>query len=666
MMKPYAGENDVVPFWISEYGWPTQKLGTRGVSEELQAAYLVRENIMALSLPYIEKMCWYDIYDDGLSESDPEHKFGLLRNTNDSIIPFGAKPAYIAQSEMSQLFLGAEYVGSKTDGDTMIYQFKNDDKYIVAAWNVGGNRKASINVGNNTSIIFSDIFGNINSQDVLDGTVSVTLSDIPLYLMGNEKFSVEDVETVTSPLIITGISPWYDNDNNQWYVKYAVKNTDDVNPHTAIVSLSYPASNVQETITLEANEYRVFSAIVGEFTQTLYDIEITIEFETVSGTTEFFPFTFPISFQKILETADGINIDAVIDDDEWSGADKFTLDRNDQVSFSNWNGISDLSGYGYTKWDKTNFYLAMVVTDNIHNQPFAGDDIWKGDSVQFSIDTGRAFGYGFYGYTEIGFALDNNGNIQIGQWSAAKGHEIGEAAAAMICAVARNEENNTTIYECAIPWNVLLPNEINGGILPDEGLTKCGFSLLINDNDTGDRRGWIEYMSGIGSTKDPSKYGDLTFVKLSRAPEDKEITVKFDLGYEIEDSIWAVIITEGETIAEPEKPAREGYEFIGWYYEDNQFNFDTPITEDITLIAKWEKFVTLVRIIPTANVEKLDGNKNNLTITITEVYSDGSEKVITKTFSINNNAADIYQVGEYRVYVDTKGNTQIREIYIVE
>jgi hypothetical protein len=66
-----------------------------------------------------------------------------------------------------------------------------------------------------------------------------------------------------------------------------------------------------------------------------------------------------------------------------------------------------------------------------------------------------------------------------------------------------------------------------------------------------------------------------------------------------------------------------------------------------------------------ASVEKQNGNKNDLTITITGKYSDGTTKVIAeKTFSIDNNAAGTYDVGGYSVYVDTKGNNQIRECYI--
>jgi len=67
-----------------------------------------------------------------------------------------------------------------------------------------------------------------------------------------------------------------------------------------------------------------------------------------------------------------------------------------------------------------------------------------------------------------------------------------------------------------------------------------------------------------------------------------------------------------------------------------------------------------------ASVSKLNGNKNELTISITKVYDNGKVDVVTKSFMINNNAADTYQVDDYKVYVDTKGNTQIRECIIVE
>nr|WP_246381752.1 M20/M25/M40 family metallo-hydrolase [Micromonospora jinlongensis] len=68
---------------------------------------------------------------------------------------------------------------------------------------------------------------------------------------------------------------------------------------------------------------------------------------------------------------------------------------------------------------------------------------------------------------------------------------------------------------------------------------------------------------------------------------------------------------------------------------------------------------------PSAVVKKLKGNTNELTITVKQTRIDGSESAVTGTFTINNNAAGTYTVGDYQVYVDTKGNTQVRSISIV-
>ena len=79
----------------------------------------------------------------------------------------------------------------------------------------------------------------------------------------------------------------------------------------------------------------------------------------------------------------------------------------------------------------------------------------------------------------------------------------------------------------------------------------------------------------------------------------------------------------------------------------------------------WSNEAVLVGAFPSASVKKLNGNKNDLTVSVMETFSDGSTNTITETFSINNNAAGSYRVGSYVVYVDTKGNDQIRQCHIV-
>ncbi|MDR0469973.1 MAG: fibronectin type III domain-containing protein [Peptococcaceae bacterium] len=68
---------------------------------------------------------------------------------------------------------------------------------------------------------------------------------------------------------------------------------------------------------------------------------------------------------------------------------------------------------------------------------------------------------------------------------------------------------------------------------------------------------------------------------------------------------------------------------------------------------------------PSASVERLSGNNNSLTVTVEETYDSGRTVSYTGTFTIENNSEGTYIVGPYKVYVDTKGNDQIRECYII-
>ena len=60
--------------------------------------------------------------------------------------------------------------------------------------------------------------------------------------------------------------------------------------------------------------------------------------------------------------------------------------------------------------------------------------------------------------------------------------------------ITRDENAKETIYELALPWTELKPCE------PIDGM--ISFSVLVNDNDGKGRKGWIEWGSGIGESKD--------------------------------------------------------------------------------------------------------------------------------------------------------------------
>ena len=47
------------------------------------------------------------------------------------------------------------------------------------------------------------------------------------------------------------------------------------------------------------------------------------------------------------------------------------------------------------------------------------------------------------------------------------------------------------------------------------------------------------------------------------------------------------IVQAGEKAIEPDVPSRQGYQFTGWYLDDTKYDFNTAVTKDMTLTARW-------------------------------------------------------------------------------
>ena len=45
----------------------------------------------------------------------------------------------------------------------------------------------------------------------------------------------------------------------------------------------------------------------------------------------------------------------------------------------------------------------------------------------------------------------------------------------------------------------------------------------------------------------------------------------------------------GEKATRPQAPTKEGYTFLGWYYNNKEYDFNTPVTSNIILTAKWKQ-----------------------------------------------------------------------------
>ena len=75
----------------------------------------------------------------------------------------------------------------------------------------------------------------------------------------------------------------------------------------------------------------------------------------------------------------------------------------------------------------------------------------------------------------------------------------------------------------------------------------------------------------------------------------KRYSVTFDYGYEIDNKIEYV--KEGDRVNKPPDPERADYTFVEWQRDGKTYDFDSLITEDIILIAKWDSKVFYTVII---------------------------------------------------------------------
>ena len=98
-----------------------------------------------------------------------------------------------------------------------------------------------------------------------------------------------------------------------------------------------------------------------------------------------------------------------------------------------------------------------------------------------------------------------------------------------------------------------------------------------------------QYVAGDAVTV----YHDITLT----AQWNKLVTVSFDLCGHGGANISSQTFVSGNKASEPTAPKEDGWVFGGWYTEKGckyRFSFDSAVTSDITLYAKWDRVTTVV------------------------------------------------------------------------
>ena len=89
-------------------------------------------------------------------------------------------------------------------------------------------------------------------------------------------------------------------------------------------------------------------------------------------------------------------------------------------------------------------------------------------------------------------------------------------------------------------------------------------------------------------------------------------------------------------VSKPVDPTRMGYTFIGWKLNGQTYDFNTPVTSDIILVAEWEEVLvedTLIDILENNNYVVNNGNVSKFTLgdTVTEIKNKLGSNVIIET-----------------------------------
>ncbi|MDE6060439.1 MAG: InlB B-repeat-containing protein [Clostridia bacterium] len=111
-----------------------------------------------------------------------------------------------------------------------------------------------------------------------------------------------------------------------------------------------------------------------------------------------------------------------------------------------------------------------------------------------------------------------------------------------------------------------------------------------------------------------------------------------------------VVVNRGDKVSRPAKPTRENYFFDGWYFGNGKYDFSKPVTEDITITAKW---LTREQINENLSVALGKDYSNYTSVHKMEEYFEGETYSYTKTYKRTDSVATFVQMQEGLNNVET-------------
>lgn len=184
----------------------------------------------------------------------------------------------------------------------------------------------------------------------------------------------------------------------------------------------------------------------------------------------------------------------------------------------------------------------------------------------------------------------------------------------------------------------------DGGSVVEKQIVKRGEKVNKPTDPTRDGYIFIEWDLGSSIYDFSAKVTrNLILKAIWKEQEGGKVTYVVNFNTDGGNSVSNQIINKDGTITKPQDPVRDGYKFLGWYSNNVLFDFNTPVTTNLELVAKWEKAKDNSTTGTTTTTKKTTTKKNDTTNTTT-----------TKKTTTNTTEAK-----KYTVTFDSNGGSKV-------
>lgn len=476
---------DGMPLWLTETGYQTIGVEAGGVTELMQARYLVRDAALSLAQD-LDVYMVYGMLDDWPEPENPEANFGLVRNPAGQMNLLAPKPAFVAHAVLNRQLEGRDFAGRDTTPDgshSLVFASPGaEDLRIMWATTDG-----SVGATASGPVTVTDQFGKVRTVAPVDGRVELALTQDAVYVTGPD-LALEPIDEArlaapadSGPLVaFIPVSDATSTESAGAAVRVIDPASAGMSVDEVVWTLGSRSGAETPGTVLDADGVATVALPVDDrLLWTPMDYSATVALSSgATGITE-----GRTAFAPVEPTA------------------STTFSHADLAASGTWvelggghDGPLDLSGAMWVSWTSTALTVHAVVLDQKHVPADTAETMRSADSIRFGIDTWpndastvREFGAALIDGSAVVYDFTDGGSA------------VGSAAAA----ITRDDARGTTNYAISLSWA-----ELGLSALPPY----LAYSFLVNDHDGADLDGYLEWGSGVGGGKDAAKYLPLQIV----------------------------------------------------------------------------------------------------------------------------------------------------------